>query len=194
MALLVLQHTWLQTCHRIQPSHGGQFTARQDKVAQADLQVHMGVDEALVHAFIAAAQQHRAWGGGSLQHQRLVQSLTHRRKINQGGSLAVFTTGLADGVQAGRQGLGQHHHAGAAAERAVVHPPVVAIGIVTRVPAMHRHLAAFVGAAGHAHLEESLNQLGEQGDDVYTHGRLSNRLASPPGFGGPPNPPDRHRR
>jgi hypothetical protein len=26
-----------------------------------------------------------------LQHQRLVQSLTHRRKINQGGSLAVIT-------------------------------------------------------------------------------------------------------
>ena len=60
MAAFVVEHAWLQTGYRIKQCHGGDFTARQHKVAHADLHIHMGVDEALVNTFIAATQQHGA--------------------------------------------------------------------------------------------------------------------------------------
>ena len=78
MALLIVQNPRLQTGQGVQPCHGSNFPARQHKVAQADLGIHMTLDETLVNALVAAAQQHHAIGLSAAHYQALVQDLAHR--------------------------------------------------------------------------------------------------------------------
>ena len=71
--LRVPEHAVLQPRHRVKQGQRRQFTARQNKVAEADLEVHMAVQKPLVDAFIATAQQHRARPCRELPNQGLVE-------------------------------------------------------------------------------------------------------------------------
>ena len=62
---------------------GGDFTAGQHKVTQADLLVHMLIDETLVHPFVATAQQHSSQAIGPGLYCSMVQLLPNRRKEHQ---------------------------------------------------------------------------------------------------------------
>ena len=68
-----MRRAGLQPGDRIQQGHGGDFTAREHKIAQADLHIHMRVDESLVNAFIAATQQHGAGAGRPALHGSVVE-------------------------------------------------------------------------------------------------------------------------
>lgn len=73
-----------------------------------------------------------------------------------------LTTLCPDGRKAPRQGLSHHHHAWATAKRAVIHPAVVAVGVVARVPQAHIDLAAGIGTPGHTARQEGREQLGKR--------------------------------
>ena len=56
----VAQDAGLQARQGVEQRQRRQLAAREDEVAEAQLEVDMGVDEALVDAFVAPAQQDRA--------------------------------------------------------------------------------------------------------------------------------------
>ena len=93
----------------------------------------MAVDEALVDAFVAGAQQHRAGAASELGHRAPAE----RRPAG-----VNFTTGAATSSRAVRANRGQralerldqHHHARAAAEGAVVDTRVRRVGEVAQLP------------------------------------------------------------
>ena len=58
MAVWVMQDPRLQPRQSIQKRHGRNFPTRQNKVTQADVHIHMGMDKALIDAFITPAQQY----------------------------------------------------------------------------------------------------------------------------------------
>src|SRR3546814_4398076 len=71
---------------------------------------------------------------------------------------------------AGAQRVDHHHHAGAAAEGAVIDAAVVAFGVVARVPALQRQQPALLRAPDDAVAGDLGDELGEQADDVDAHG------------------------
>jgi cellulose synthase/poly-beta-1,6-N-acetylglucosamine synthase-like glycosyltransferase len=77
VAWLTAQASDLPHVRLIQQSHGGDFTAREHKVAQTDLLIHILVNKALVHAFITPTQQHSAHARRPLLNGTVVQRLTN---------------------------------------------------------------------------------------------------------------------
>jgi len=100
------------------------------------------VDEALVYALIAAAQQDGAAARGPALDLRLVQRLAYRRKQQHRRLCAfAFATRCTDRRKAACERLGQHHHARPPPKGRSSDAAVRALGIVTRVPQLHLHLA-----------------------------------------------------
>src|SRR5690349_6041411 len=101
----------------------------------------------------------------------MVQGFADWGKENRGYfGRAVCSTIRLDFLEAERERLGHHHHAGPAAKRAVIHPAVVAVGKFTGVPELDVYQARFIGTAGDAAGQKWREKLGEQGDDVKAHG------------------------
>ncbi len=57
VALLVREHAGDEAAHRIRHRHGGDLPAGEHEVAERDLLVHAGLDEALVHALVVPTDQ-----------------------------------------------------------------------------------------------------------------------------------------
>ncbi len=190
--LLVAQHAGHQARDGVQQGQRRQFPAGQHEVAQAQLDVHMAVDDALVQALVAAAQQRRAGAVGPLAHQRLVDAATSGCEQHDGAcGHARIRARARHRDQRALQRLGQHHHARAAAERAVVDAAVGALGVVAQGPQLHVDLARFVGAARDALRQERREQVGEQRDDVEAHSgfrKTTDTRRSPAGNVSSPGP------
>ena len=142
VAALVVQHTGLQSGHRIQQGHRGNLAARQHKVTQADLHIHVRINEALVNALVAATYQHSPRAVRPGLHRSMVKPLTQRRKQHhrRRRRFGQSGPGLAHGGQTTGQRLGHHHHAGATTERPVIHAAVIALGKIPQIPQHHLHL------------------------------------------------------
>ena len=69
-----------------------------------------------------------------------------------------------------QQRLGQHHHAGAATVRSVIHPSVGVLCEVSQGPQAHLHLAGSKGTPRDAVHHVRSEQLREERDDVKAHG------------------------
>lgn len=139
----VIEHAGLQPRDGIQQGHGSDLAARQYEVAQAQLVRDMGIDEALVQALVAAAQQDCALPLRPLGHHGMAQRGADRGEQHHGSrlGLAGLAARLPGRLQAALQRFGHHHHARTAAEGAIVHAPVVALGMVARIPQVHADLA-----------------------------------------------------
>ena len=115
----------------------------------------VGVDDALVDALVAAAQQDEAGGGGVALGVGLGEGAAARGEEH---ARAV----VGDGGQGGVDHVGAHHHAGAAAERGVVHRAVPVGGEVADVDRVERPDAGRQGPAGERAGERAREHLGEQ--------------------------------
>ena len=183
VAGFVAQHSGLQTGYRVEQRHGRDLAAGENEVAEADLVRDARVDEALVDAFIAAADQHRALAGGPALDRFVAQRLADGRKQHDRRRRAARGQRR---VEAGRERLGHHHHPGAAAEGPVVHALVVALGEIARIPEHDLDLLRFVGATRHAAGHEGREQFGKEREDVEAHARnagiggIRTRVASRP--------------
>ena len=168
----VVQGAFLQPRHRIHYHRRGQFAARQHVVADRDLLIHLGLDQALVHALVAPAQQRQPRQRRQFAHPGLVQRPPLRAQVDQVRTLQRL--GRAHRRQAAAQRLHQHDHARPAAEAAVIDLAVIALGVVARIPAMQLQQPALAGAAGDAEAGALVDELRKQADDVDAH-RVSRR-------------------
>ena len=142
-----MQNARLQTGHRVQQGHGGDFASGHHKVAQADLLVYKLVNKALVHALITSAEQDSASTIRPLLHRGVLQRWANRREKHQRRRVTILATLCANRFQASGQGFGHHHHAGSAAKGPVVDPAVIALRIVARIPEFDLDLTRFIGTA-----------------------------------------------
>ena len=140
----------------VQHDQGGELAAGQHVVADGEFFHRVGVDDALVDAFVAAAEQDEAGGGGVALGVGLGEGAAARGEEH---ARAV----VGDGGQRGVDHVGAHHHAGAAAERGVVHCPVPVGGEVADVDRIERPDAARQRPAGERAGERPREHLGEQG-------------------------------
>ena len=91
---------------------------------------------------------------------------------------ALRGVGIARGANSSAQRVDHHHHARTTAERTVIDPTVIALGMVARVPAMDRQQPALAGAPDHAMRGELGDEFGEQADDVEAHRHRRQKSAS----------------
>ena len=82
MGLRVTQHTVLQPGDSIEQNQRRQFAARQNEVAETQLDVDVTVEKSLIDALVPAAQQHRTRPNGEFGDHLLIDlptdSLTDR--------------------------------------------------------------------------------------------------------------------
>ena len=101
--------------HAVGNDHRGQFAARENVIADADLLVDKQIDGALVDAFIMPAQQNEVFVPQKFKHLLLAERFALGRHID--APRLMFGVERLDG---GTDGLSRHHHARAAAEGIIV--------------------------------------------------------------------------
>ena len=129
VARLVREDARHHAADAVRHRHGGDLTAREHEVAEADLLVHARLDEALVHALIVPADQNELVIV-LFQPARLalVEGLALRRHVDHAAAQTLRIG--AGGVEAAFQGLGVHHLTPAAAVGIVVHLLLAVFGVV----------------------------------------------------------------
>src|SRR5690606_35572742 len=101
---------------------------------------------------------------------RLGQRAALRAEVDDPGRGLV---GRAHRGDAGAQRVDHHHHAGAAAEGAVIDAAVGAFRVVAWVPAVQRQQPALARAPDYAVAGDLGDEFGEQADDVDAHGAVT---------------------
>jgi hypothetical protein len=173
----VAEHAFLEAGNRVEQRQCRQFPPGQHEVAEAELTIDVPVDETLVDALVAAAQQDRTWPGGEVVDDPLVDALAGRREVHQGHRLLVAPFG-PDRCQCALQRLVQHHHAGSAAIGPVVDAAVRTLPEVAQGPGANLHPSFVERAAGDALGQRDREQIREQRDDVEAH-RSSTQKSAP---------------
>src|SRR3546814_13539536 len=107
------------------------------------------------------------WSSDVCSSDLLGQRAALRAEIDHPGRGLVGRPRCGD---AGAQRVDHHHHAGAAAEGAVIDAAVVAFGVVARVPAQQRQQPALLRAPDDAVAGDPGAVFGDQADDVAAPG------------------------
>ena len=127
--------------------------------------------DALVDAFIAAADEDDALEGGEAARGGLREALALRREKDYGlaGGIAGGLRGDAKGFDALEDGLRLEDHAFAATEGAVVDGAVAVVGPVAEVVRVDGGKAGAERALEDAVAERALKEAGKEGDEVEAH-------------------------
>src|SRR5450759_3895120 len=158
--ILVAQHAGQLPHHRVDQHHRRQLPAGEHIVADRYLLVDRAADQSLVHALVAPAQQYCAWSRREFHHFAVIEHPALRRKVYH----LALTAGDAPFGRTNRlfQRLGQHHHAGPAAIRPVVHRAVVVAGEVARIPQLQTVARRLQRAADDTRFSERREHLRKQ--------------------------------
>ena len=177
---LLGQNTGDHAADGIGDGHSSQLAAGENKISQGEFLVHIGVDKALIHPFIVAADQDEPLPGQQLPGLVLVKD---RARGAEEDGVDVFSAG--DVVHAAGQGLALHDHSLTAAIGIIVGAAALVGGIVPDVVAADVQETGFPSPADDAGREGGIHHLREKGEDVNSH-----RAAFPrwwkPRSGGPP--------
>ena len=163
----IVQRPVLEPRDGIHDHRGRQFASGKHVVADRQFLVHLGRQQALVHALVAPAQQDQPLAPGQFAHPGLGQRAALGTEIDDPGRGRVGSAGRADRRA---QRVDHHHHARPPAEGTVVDAAIVALGVVARIPAVDRQQAALLRAPDHAERGALGDELGEQADDIDAHG------------------------
>ncbi len=151
-----------------------QLAPAEDEVADGELFIGHKLGDALIHAFIAATDEHqplvtgKAAGGGLIKAPALSRQQNHRIRG------AVGAGGITQQViQTGGDGLRFHDHAFAAPEGPVVGRAVHVGGVGAKVMDGNGDGAGAGGAGNHAELQRAVEELGKNGEEVETHARMA---------------------
>ncbi len=107
------------------------------------------IDEALVHAFVATANENEAIAGGQCLGASLVIAPAHRgQQRHRSGTKPLSGARLLGGVDGGFQRPRHHDHAGTAAVGAVVDGAMDVMREIARIPGMQLPPALGMGPAG----------------------------------------------
>ena len=130
-ALLVAQHAGDEPDHRVDHHHRRHFAAVADEVADRNLPRVQHLPDAVVEPLVPAAQEQQPRLLRQLLDRPLRQPLAGRRQHHQLARRLGLRLHRLDAVD---HRLRHQHHAGAAAERPVVHPLVLVLRPVADVP------------------------------------------------------------
>jgi hypothetical protein len=163
--ILAAEYARQQSRDRVQDHQGGQFAAGQDIVADGQFFVHVMGAKALVHPFVAAANQGQSLLPGQSGGRGLVEPLSPGREEDDPRSrpLAVHR------LEAGGQGFRLHHHALAAAERTVIGHVVAILGVVANVVDRHADLLRAQCPPHHPLVERRDEKFRKNRQDIEPH-------------------------
>ena len=163
---LLTQNARLQSGNRIKKRHGRDFPAGQHQIAQADLRVHMGINETLVDAFVPAANQNRTGTCRPPLHRCMVQNRANRGKEYHWSCVVALKPGQRNAL---RKRLCQQHHPWTATIGTVVNPAIASLAIIPRIVQPYVYQARRVRAPGDTDAQERREQLRKQRDNIKAH-------------------------
>ncbi len=123
------KHPRNQPGNAVDQHHGRQFAAGKHVIPNGHLLVHAKINCTLVHALIVSAQQNQFFFLRILFRIRLRQGFPPRRKKDP-LPLEMWTHDIPDSIH---NGLRQHHHSRAAAERRIIRIVMLVFRIGTDV-------------------------------------------------------------
>jgi hypothetical protein len=150
---------------------GGELAAREDIVANGELFVAEELGDALIDAFVAAADEDDAVEGGEAAGRGLGEGLALGGEEDNGffGGVARGLEGEVEGFEGFVDGLGLQDHAFAAAEGAVVYGAVAVVGEVAEVEGVGAGQPRAKGPRNDAKIEWAAKKVGKDGEDVEAH-------------------------
>lgn len=165
-ALLVAEDARAEPGDRVEEHHRRQLAAGEDVVPDGDLLGPGELEGPFVHAFVAPGEEDEAGRVGQLADEGLVEAAALGGEVDRAGAARMARLCLVEGPQ---HGFRHQDHAGAAAERAVVHDAVAALAEEAEVDEVHADEAAADRAPEDGLLEERAEEGGEEGDDGGVH-------------------------
>ncbi len=149
--------------------HGGsEFAAGEDEVADRNLAVSEEIVDALVYAFVAAAEQDDAFGAGEFMGDRLSEALALGGEQDDGFALRIAFSQRSDteGLDGSEERFGFEDHAFSATEGTVVHGAMFVFGPGAEVVEVDGGFAGVEGALEDSEAEGAIEELGKDGDDI----------------------------
>jgi hypothetical protein len=163
----------------VEDDGGGELAAGEDVVADGELFVAEELADALVDAFVTAADEDHAVEGGETASGGLREALALRGEQDHGlfvrlAGCAGGFGGKGQGLEAVEDGLGLEDHALAAAEGTVVDGAVTVVGEGAEVVDVGSGDAGAEGARDDAVAQDALvgegaKELRKDGEDVEAH-------------------------
>lgn len=166
-ALLVAHGTRNQPYDGVGDDGGGQFAAREHVVADGDFLGDEVVADALIHALVVSAEDNDVVEHGEGVCHGLRELLSVGRCEDD---LVVVSLLLERGDDA-VDGFDLHDHAGTSAEGIVVDASRFLDGVFSQVVDADVHDALVDGSLDDGVAEGTLEQFGNDADDVDAHGR-----------------------
>jgi len=156
---------------------GGKFAAAEDEIADGDFLGSKMIGDALVHAFVTAADENdaillRVAAGGFLR-----EAFARGGEKNDCGFFVVeiFLRGVSDGTAEERfdgfeEWLGLKDHAFAAAKGAIVHGAMTISCELAQILHVNMHEACFAGTAQDAVIERAREKFWKNRNQIKSHG------------------------
>ena len=181
VALGVRQDPRHHAADAVRDDHGAELAAGEHKVADGELLVHARLDEALIHAFIVAADEHElVIVGLELAGLRLRERRPLRGEVDNAAALDGHGAVRERGVKAAFERLRHHDLAPAAAVGIVVDLLLPVFGIVADLVAADVEQAARLRPAEDALAEHGAHRVGKEGENVDAHALTSLRSGARP--------------
>ena len=179
------QYTGHHPADGIGDDHGGQLAAGEHKITDGQLFVDAGIHKPAIHALIMTADQNHVLPGQQFPSLCLV-------KPGPGGAHqnGVHFFPLLHVLQTAGQRLALHDHALTAAVGVIVGAAALVGGIVPDVVAADVDQSGFPAPTDDALAEGMIHHLGEQGQNVNSHGAASLRWCAGSAPSDPDPPPD----
>jgi hypothetical protein len=159
----------------VEDDEGGALAAGEDVVADGELAVAEEVVDALIDAFVAAAEKDDAVKGGELGGDGLGERTALRGEEDDGlagGGAEGETLGLGremEGFDAVEDGLGLEDHALPAAEGTVVDGAVAVVGEGAEILRVDLHETGTDGTGDDAVIERAGEEGGKDGEEIEAH-------------------------
>ncbi len=172
-----------QPGHGIDQHHGRQLAAAQHVVADRPFLIHVRFDEALVDTFVTTGNEDQRLLIRQFANVGLFQLTPLRRQVDNLRLPARGTLGIS---QRQFERLDLHHHAGATAERAVIHRLMTVLGVAPGIPAIqleqplpHRTTGNPIFADGCEHIREQTDDLDAQAGHAVQKSASQSTCISP---------------
>ena len=180
----IRQNTGHHATHRIRHRHGCDLTTGEYKITQRDLLVHTFINEALVDAFIMAADQNNIFHFTQANGVFLTEGMTARRQVDGMHRCSCI---LADCLPAAIQRICGHHRAPAATVGIIIHLILLVCSIIPDLMSLDPNKTPFLRAAENALRQHVPHRFGEQGHNINSH-RLASLQSGAPASHSDPDP------
>ena len=149
----------------------GERAVGENEIADAEFLVDEMFANALIDAFVMAADKNNAIERGEFARLGLVEFGTARGEENNAARLRCLGLHVLHG---GKNRFALEQHAGAAAVGLVIDGVMLVRGVITQLVQADFRLTAALGAPEDRGVEGTAHDFREKGDDVDAHGRRGN--------------------